>query len=226
MVARALAGRSQVSELDKRKDYGRYRLLKETANADPFEQFREWLRDAAETAAIEEPNAMTLATAGANCKPSARVVLLRGYDERGVVFYTNYLSRKGLELAENPAVALVFFWAPLERQVRIEGDASRIDENESDRYFASRPYKSRLGTLASPQSSVIANRAVLEQRMAELERAYPEGTVVPRPEHWGGYRVRPDMFEFWQGGANRLHDRLLYRRGNKTDDWTVERLAP
>jgi pyridoxamine 5'-phosphate oxidase len=189
---------------------------------DPWPLFAQWYDDAVR-AQLPEPGAMTLATASGDGMPSARMVLLRGFDERGLTFYTNYRSRKAIELDANPRAALVLFWAPLHRQVRVEGSVERVSAAESDAYFAGRPYGSRLGAIASPQSEVIVGRQLLEQRMAELNGLYPD--EVPRPAHWGGYRVVPEMFEFWQGRENRLHDRLRYRRGAETG-WIRERLAP
>jgi pyridoxamine 5'-phosphate oxidase len=187
-------------------------------------QFERWL-DEAIAAPLPEPNAMILATAGADGRPSARAVLLKVVDERGFVLYTNLESRKGREAAANPHAALVFPWTQLHRQVTVTGDVEPVPDEEADAYFASRPRGSRLGAAASPQSRVIASRAVLDDARAELETRYPEGAEVPRPAHWGGLRVVPDAVEFWQGRPDRLHDRLRYRR---TDDgaWVVERLAP
>jgi len=173
---------------------------------------------------MKEPTAMTLATAAANGAPSARMVLLKGVDDRGFVFYSNYESRKGRELAANPRAALVFYWDVLERQVRVAGRVSKVTPAESDEYFASRPLGSRFGASISKQSSVIASRRVLEKKFQEIEAAYPNGDP-PRPKFWGGYRVRPDEIEFWQGAKNRLHDRLRYRR-RRDGSWKVERLSP
>lgn len=195
-----------------------------SAPAVPWPLFEAWLERAVQ-ADLPEPTAMTLATVAAAGTPSARVVLLRGWDERGFRFYTNYLSRKGEELAATPAAALVFFWAPLQRQIRIEGSVAKVTPAESDAYFRTRPRGHRLGALASPQSRVLPDRSVLEIAMADLERRYGETEDVPRPEWWGGYRVEPVLIEFWQGRANRLHDRLLYRRGADAG-WARERLAP
>ncbi|PSB33410.1 pyridoxamine 5'-phosphate oxidase [Stenomitos frigidus] len=207
---------------DLRHNYTLEQLNETDVDPDPILQFRRWL-DQAIAAELPEPNAMTLATATSNGIPSARIVLLKGLDERGFVFYTNYESRKGQELAENPQAALVFLWTLLERQVRIEGRVETIATAETDAYFLSRPLASRLGAWASDQSRVIPHRDVLEQRFAELKAAYAE-KAVPRPPHWGGYRVIPHQIEFWQGRTSRLHDRLRYRleQGN----WLLERLAP
>ena len=191
--------------------------------ADPFVQFRRWL-DEAIAAGLPQPDAMTLATATAAGIPSARMVLLRGYDERGFAFYTNYESRKGEELTANPRAALVFYWAPLERQIRIEGTVTTVTEAESDAYFQSRPRGSCLSAIASPQSRVVPNREVLEEKVRQLEEKFL-GQTVPRPATWGGYRVVPAQIEFWQGRANRLHDRLRYVR-EEGGMWRIERLSP
>lgn len=205
-----------------RIEYEGRTLDKSDVAADPFAQFQRWLDEAIQYN-LTEPNAMTLATVDPGGKPSARMVLLRGLDERGLVFYTNYSSRKGRALAENPLAALVFFWGPMHRQIRIEGRVEKVSAEESDEYFHSRPRGSQLSAAASPQSEVIPNRAVLDARAAELDRQFPG--EVPRPDEWGGYRVLPDLFEFWQGRPNRLHDRLRYTR-QASDSWTIERLAP
>jgi pyridoxamine 5'-phosphate oxidase len=189
-----------------------------------LDQFLAWLHDA-ETGGVGEPNAMVLATASPDGRPSARTVLLKGLDERGLRFYTNYDSRKGRELAANPQATLLFPWIDLQRQVTVSGTVSPLAPEESDAYFATRPHGSQLGAMASPQSAVIGSRAVLEQARAELDARYPDGATVPRPPHWGGYCLSPDEVEFWQGRPDRLHDRLRYRL---TGDgaWTVERLGP
>lgn len=199
--------------------------LDETSvDRDPLRQFRSWLEQAL-SAGLREPNAMTLATATPDGIPSARIVLLRGFDERGFVFYTNYSSRKGSELAANPRAALVFYWAELERQVRIEGSIERVTAEESDAYFRTRPRGHQLGAWVSEQSRVIAGRDELERELSEIEIRF-SGQEVPRPLHWGGYRVLPSVIEFWQGRPNRLHDRLRYRRLAESDGWALERLAP
>jgi pyridoxamine 5'-phosphate oxidase len=205
-----------------RKEYTRAGLAESDVAADPIEQFRRWF-DAALDAGLHEPNAMTVATATPGGRPSARVVLLKGFDSRGFVFYTNYEGRKGRELEENPRAALLFYWGELERQVRIEGTVSRVPEEESDAYHASRPRGSRLGAWASEQSRTVEGRGVLEDRVRGLEAEY-EGREVPRPPFWGGYRVEPEVAEFWQGRESRLHDRISYRRS--AEGWEIERLQP
>ncbi|MBW4627261.1 MAG: pyridoxamine 5'-phosphate oxidase [Brasilonema octagenarum HA4186-MV1] len=208
---------------DLRKDYTLQSLSEKDVNSNPFIQFRQWF-DQALAAQLPEPNAMTVATATVNGQPSARIVLLKGFDQRGFIFYTNYNSHKGQQLAENPQASLVFWWAELERQVRICGSVEKVSENESDEYFYSRPLNSRLGAWASEQSQVIKSREALEQRMQELQIQY-QNQDVKRPQHWGGLRVIPTEIEFWQGRSNRLHDRLLYTR---LDDgsWKIQRLSP
>ena len=214
-----------VADLERlRKEYTRAGLHESDADPDPMKQFRKWF-DEALAANLHEPNAMTLATATPNGRPSARVVLLKGFDERGFVFYTNYEGRKGRELEENPHCALVFYWGELERQVRIEGRASRVPVEESDAYYASRPRGSRLGAWASAQSDPVEDRDVLEERLRGLEEEY-EGREALRPPFWGGYRVEPGEIEFWQGRENRLHDRLVYRRAGGAGGWNVVRLQP
>ena len=191
--------------------------------ADWLTQFRQWL-DEAITAGLSEPNAMIVATASRGAVPSARTVLLKGLDERGLVFFTYYTSRKGRQALANPVASLVFPWHPIQRQVLVTGAVERVTDAESDAYFASRPYGSQLGAAASPQSTVIGSRAELEAARDALAARYPEGTLVPRPPNWGGLRVVPETVEFWQGRPDRLHDRLRYRRDGNT--WVVERLAP
>ncbi|BAY33001.1 pyridoxal 5'-phosphate synthase [Nostoc carneum NIES-2107] len=208
---------------DLRKDYTLQDLSETEVSPNPFIQFKQWF-DQALAAQLPEPNAMTLATAMPDGKPSARMVLLKNFDEQGFVFFTNYNSRKGQELAENPQAALVFWWAELERQVRITGQVERVSEAESDQYFYSRPENSRLGAWASNQSEVIESREVLEQRLQELQDKY-ENQEIPRPGNWGGLRVIPTEIEFWQGRPSRLHDRLLYTRLDN-GDWKIERLSP
>ena len=208
---------------DLRQTYRRADLTEAEALDDPMAQFRRWFDDAL-ASGTHEPNAMTLATVDGQGQPSARIVLLKGIEPDGFVFYTNYDSRKGQELDAQGRAALVFWWPPLERQVRVEGRVERVDAAESDAYFARRPHGSQLGALATPQSQPVPDRAALEQRLRDLEARFPEGTSVPRPAHWGGYCVVPTAVEFWQGRPNRLHDRLRYTRHG--DAWTRERLAP
>jgi pyridoxamine 5'-phosphate oxidase len=204
-----------------RQNYDVGALDEADADADPFRQFARWF-DAALNADLMEPNAMALATVDAHGRPGSRMVLLKGVDEKGFVFFTNYESRKGLDLAANPMAALLFWWDRLHRQVRVEGRVEKVEDAESERYFQSRPYGSRIGAAASPQSRVIGSRVELEERFRALEAAHPED--LPRPAHWGGFRVVPDHFEFWQGRESRLHDRLVYRPAG--DAWRIERLAP
>ncbi|HEY8557104.1 MAG TPA: pyridoxamine 5'-phosphate oxidase [Actinomycetes bacterium] len=205
-----------------RREYAREALAEADVDADPVVQFGRGFEQA-EQAGLLEPTAMTLATATPDGRPSARMVLLRGFDERGFCFYSNYESRKGVELAANPRAALVFWWGELERQVRIEGPVAPTSRAESEAYFHSRPPGSQLSAAASPQSRVIQDRAVLERRVAELATGSADGQV-PLPDFWGGYRLTHEVVEFWQGRPNRLHDRLRYRRAG--DGWKVERLAP
>ena len=206
---------------DLRKSYERDELDEQRSLADPLQQFGRWL-DEAIAAEIPEPTAMTVATVDGTGRPSTRVVLLKGYDVRGLVWYTNYLSRKGREIAANPFVALQFHWVELERVVRIEGRAGQVEAGESDAYFASRPLDSRIGAWASPQSEVIASRSVLVANAARMAARFL--LQPPRPPHWGGFRLVPDVWEFWQGRKSRLHDRLRYRQD--ADVWIRERLAP
>lgn len=206
-----------------RREYTRGGLSEENVHPDPVEQFRLWF-DEALAANLHEPNAMTLATADASGRPSARIVLLKGYDGRGFVFYTSYTGRKAAELEENPRAALVFYWGELERQVRVEGEVARLSEAESDAYFASRPRGSQLGARVSEQSRPLESRAALERRLRELESEYEE-TEIPRPGGWGGYRLAPEKVEFWQGRESRLHDRLLYAPDGR-GGWGITRLQP
>ncbi len=215
---------SSLTPTPQRRDYVLATLLEAEAGRDPIALFRRWFDDAV-AARVIEPNAMTLATVGIDGRPSARIVLLKGYDDRGFCFFTNYQSRKGNELAMNPAAALVFFWAELERQVRVEGTAEPTAAEESDAYYASRPIEARLGAWASPQSAVVADRDSLQRSYDDLARRFPDGDP-PRPPYWGGYRVVPSAVEFWQGRPGRLHDRLRFDRDDRAARWTVERLAP
>lgn len=209
---------------DLRINYSRASLDEADAAPDPFAQFDRWFKEAL-AAKLPEPNTMTLATVGANGRPSARIVLIKGVDERGFVFFTNYESRKGHDLAVHPHAALLFYWIELERQVRIEGRIEKTSAEESDRYFASRPLGSRIGAWASDQSTVIDSRATLEAREKAVGERY--GDNPPRPPHWGGYRLVPDAIEFWQGRPSRLHDRLLYTRDTAAaSGWTISRLSP
>jgi len=207
---------------DLRKSYERAELSEDASHANPLAQFTQWL-DEAIAAEVPEPNAMTLATVDQQLRPSTRIVLIKGYDVRGIVWYTNYDSRKGQELSGNPYAALQFHWVELERVVRIEGVVEKVDAAESDAYFKSRPLDSRIGAWASPQSQVIANRAVLVANAARYGAQFL--LQPPRPPHWGGYRLKPDNWQFWQGRKSRLHDRLRYTL-DAGEDWIRERLAP
>ncbi|MCE2945901.1 MAG: pyridoxamine 5'-phosphate oxidase [bacterium] len=207
-----------------RKDYTKASLDVADVEPDPLRQFGHWLQQSID-AEVPEPTAMTLATVDASGQPSARIVLLKGFDASGLTLYTNYLSRKGRELAANPKAALLFHWVELERQVRIEGRIEQVPQAESDAYYVQRPLGSRIGAWASPQSEVIADRALLEQRYAEA--AAQLGDQPKRPPHWGGYRLIPEAFEFWQGRSSRLHDRVRYVRALEAGGgWYLERLAP
>jgi pyridoxamine 5'-phosphate oxidase len=212
-----------ISVADLRKEYTHQGLSKADAHPNPFEQFKIWFEQAL-AAQLLEPNAMTIATATPDGKPDARIVLLKDYDQRGFVFFTNYQSHKGQQLGENHWCAIAFWWAELERQVRIVGLVEKVSDVESDQYFHSRPKGSQLGAWASNQSQVIESRKVLEQRLQKLQEEY-ENQEVPRPPHWGGFRLIPDQIEFWQGRPSRLHDRLLYRRG-QDGSWVIQRLSP
>ena len=205
-----------------RQDYTIGELLESSAPTEPWELFSSWFEIARETK-ILEPNAMILSTVMQDGQPTSRVVLLKDFDQNGLVFFTNYLSQKGEQLAHNPRASILFWWEPLQRQIRVEGEVVKIDEEDSDAYFQSRPYGSRLGAWISEQSQTIVDRIALEKRQIEFEKKFEDGNV-PRPDHWGGYRLAPNKFEFWQGRSNRLHDRLLYQM--KQDSWTRVRLAP
>ena len=206
-----------------RRNYARESLTEADVNPDPIAQFDHWFREALNSE-LSEPNAMTVATATRDGRPSARTILLKGFDHRGFVFYTNYESRKGQELDENPQAAILFNWLELERQIRIEGAVERVSQEESEAYFQSRPKGSQIGAWASPQSRVLPERGELEAKVAELTTTFKHDDVLPLPPFWGGYRVRPDVIEFWQGRENRLHDRIRF---TKTETgWNIERLAP
>ena len=208
---------------DLRKEYSRSTLDFSNVLKDPVKQFEKWFDEAVQSA-ITEPNAMHLATVDEHGKPSSRIVLLKGIEANKFIFYTNYQSKKGRELENNPACALTFFWPELERQVRIEGIASRVDSALSDVYFQSRPRESQLGAWASPQSSLIDNRSILEERYHQMDKKFQGIALLPRPQQWGGYKVDPFQIEFWQGGTGRLHDRIQYTRVD--NGWKIYRLAP
>jgi pyridoxamine 5'-phosphate oxidase len=207
-----------------RRDYMQRGLVESDLAADPFQQFGAWFAEALKAPGVAEPNAMVLSTASSDGQPRGRFVLLKGFDARGFVFFTNQESAKAQALEENPLAALTFGWIPMERQVCIEGRVSKMERAAVEAYFATRPRGSRLGAWASPQSEVISGRAVLEKNLAEAEVRFPEETPVPAPPAWGGYLLAPERVEFWQGRTNRLHDRLRYRREGEA--WVVERLAP
>ena len=207
-----------------REDYRRAALDEKECAPHPVRQFERWFHDV-KSAALKEPNAMTLATVDTQGQPSARIVLLKGIEENSFLFYTNYKSRKGLELAANPRCALTFFWAELERQVRIEGSVEKVSRETSEAYFKGRPKGSRLGALLSQQSAELPSREPLEKGLAELEERFAHTDDVPMPESWGGYRVKPHLVEFWQGRTNRLHDRILYRL-EQSGTWRIGRLSP
>lgn len=205
-----------------RKEYMLQSFIETDAAKNPIEQFSKWWQEAINSN-IDEINAMTLATCTPDGKPSARIVLLKDFGAEGFIFFTNYNSHKGKEIAQNPNAALVFFWKELERQIRIEGTVEKIEASKSDAYFLSRPVGSRIGAWTSPQSEVIANREVLETHEARFKKEF--GEQIPRPIHWGGYIVKPSVVEFWQGRTNRLHDRLQYKQ-HLNGDWYIQRLAP
>ncbi|KAL5705902.1 Pyridoxine/pyridoxamine 5'-phosphate oxidase 1 [Ranunculus cassubicifolius] len=210
-----------------RENYISPEFVEDQLEAEPIDQFQKWFDDAI-TAGLHEPNAMTLSTANKDGKPSSRIVLLKGFDNEGFVWYTNYNSQKGRELSENPRASLLFYWDGLNREVRIDGQVERVSEKESEEYFHSRPRGSQIGAIVSKQSSVVAGRHVLHQEYKELEDKYSDGGVIPKPQHWGGYRLKPEMVEFWQGQKSRLHDRLQYslKHVDGKPVWSIVRLAP
>ncbi len=210
--------------VETRHDYEKDQLDESAVTRDPFTQFQTWF-DAANAANVPEPNAMIVATASAEGRPSSRVVLMRGFDARGFTFYTNYESRKGSDLAANPYASAVWFWQGMERQIRVEGSVIKAEGQESDDYWQGRPRMSKLGAWVSDQSSAVESRQALEIEMEELKSKYP-GDEIPRPPHWGGFRIVPTVVEFWQGRRSRLHDRVVYRRTDPTAPWEIVRLAP
>jgi pyridoxamine 5'-phosphate oxidase len=216
---------SNLNLADIRKNYSRQELHEGLVDPNPLVQFNNWLQEAI-LADLPEPTAMVLATADQTGIPSARVVLLKGVTAEGFLFFTNYLSHKGQDMALNPAVAITFFWPELERQIRIEGIVTKTSTTESDDYFTSRPVGSQIGAWASPQSKAVTNREQLEAANQEYEQKFAGLSKIPRPEHWGGYEVRPSLLEFWQGRPNRLHDRILYTKNPDSGAWQIGRLAP
>lgn len=208
-----------------RQNYKQESLTEHDVSSDPFIQFRDWFKEAMD-GQVMEPNAMTLATATASGRPSARIVLLKSFDHQGFVFFTNYESHKANHLAENPNAALLFCWLELERQIRIEGRVEKVDEAESLEYFQSRPKESQIGAWASPQSRVIPNRSFIEEKVQAIQNQYFTDELLPLPPFWGGYRVIPDRFEFWQGRESRLHDRIVYQQAPGKQEWQIVRLGP
>lgn len=217
-----MSNKLQVEQL--REDYQQATLELEDAHANPIIQFERWFEEAV-AAKVKEPNAMTLATANAEGRPSARIVLLKGFDANGFVFYTNYESKKGQELLQNPQAALVFSWLELEKQIRIEGKVEKLSETASTQYFQSRPKGSQIGAWVSPQSQIIESRNSLEEKVTALNKKYQDQDTLPKPDHWGGYLLQPDLIEFWQGRSSRLHDRVLYKL-SADSQWYKQRLAP
>ncbi len=210
--------------IETRHDYEKDQLDESAVAQDPFTQFQGWF-DAANAADVPEPNAMVVATASAEGRPSSRVVLMRGFDPKGFVFYTNYESRKGNDLAANPYASCVWFWQGMERQIRVEGSVEKVDPAESDDYWRGRPRNSKLGAWVSDQSQAVESRRALETELEGLKQRFP-GEEIPRPPHWGGFRVVPTVVEFWQGRRSRLHDRIVYRRADRDAPWQIVRLAP
>ena len=208
---------------DLRQNYEKSSLIESQVKSDPFDQFDIWFQEAIKSS-VKEPNAFSLATISKDMVPSIRIMLLKGFDKEGFIFFTNYKSKKATNIETNPSVCMNFFWDDLERQVRITGSASQIDHKSSEEYFHSRPRGSQIGAWASPQSQVIANREYLEQNLNSLMKKYDNSDIIPKPDHWGGYLVVPHQVEFWQGRPNRLHDRILYER--ESGNWNMKRLAP